>query len=124
MIYQDINFKICLSLFGWKVNILPKMHIVHWQEYFPGLDLTLDTIPDNGVILVVTNAGSKQLHLEKSIREKSLEKNVKIYFSFYPFCREDCEDSLPVYKRLSGGRMFNNSDFSSEMFFRTVVTTV
>ena len=28
MIYQDINFKICLSLFGWKVNILDKMHIV------------------------------------------------------------------------------------------------
>ena len=30
MIYQDTNFKICLSLFGWKENILPKMHIVHW----------------------------------------------------------------------------------------------
>jgi len=28
MIYQDINFKICLSLFGWKENILPKQHIV------------------------------------------------------------------------------------------------
>ena len=28
MIYQDMNFKICLSLFGWKENILPKMHIV------------------------------------------------------------------------------------------------
>ena len=29
MVYQDINFKICLSLFGWKENILPKQHIVH-----------------------------------------------------------------------------------------------
>ena len=28
MIYQDTNLKICLSLFGWKENILPKMHIV------------------------------------------------------------------------------------------------
>ena len=28
MIYQDATFKICLSLFGWKVNILDKMHIV------------------------------------------------------------------------------------------------
>ena len=28
MVYQDINFKICLSLFGWKENILDKMHIV------------------------------------------------------------------------------------------------
>ena len=30
IIYQDATFKICLSLFGWKVNIVPKMHIVHW----------------------------------------------------------------------------------------------
>ena len=29
IIYQDASFKICLSLFGWKVNILYKMHIVH-----------------------------------------------------------------------------------------------
>ena len=28
MVYQDINFKICLSLFGWKENILPNVHIV------------------------------------------------------------------------------------------------
>ena len=29
MIYQDTNFKICLSLFGWKEKILPYLHIVH-----------------------------------------------------------------------------------------------
>ena len=32
MIYQDTNFKICLSLFGWKENILPKLHILHCDE--------------------------------------------------------------------------------------------
>ena len=32
MIYQDANFKICLSLLGWKENILPKVHIVHWAD--------------------------------------------------------------------------------------------
>ena len=31
-IYQDANFKICLSLFGWKENILPKEHIVQWRN--------------------------------------------------------------------------------------------
>ena len=31
MIHQDINFKICVSLFGWKENILHKQHIVHWK---------------------------------------------------------------------------------------------
>ena len=29
MVYQNTNFKICLSLFGCEVNILPKEHIVH-----------------------------------------------------------------------------------------------
>ena len=37
MIYQDINFKIRLSLFGWKENILPKMHIVQWITASPTL---------------------------------------------------------------------------------------
>ena len=32
IIYQDASFKICLSLFGWKVNILTKMRIVQWPK--------------------------------------------------------------------------------------------
>ena len=84
----------------------------------------MEKMPKHGVILVVTNAGSKQLELEDDIRKKSLKKNVKIFFSFSPDCREDCEDSLPVYKRLSDGRVFNDSDLSSDTFFKTVVSTV
>ena len=34
IIYQGANFKICLSLFSWKENILPKLHIVHWWYSF------------------------------------------------------------------------------------------
>ena len=90
----------------------------------PGIEVALDNMPNDGVILVVTDSGSKQLELEKSIRKKSLEKNLKIYFSFSPSCRADCGDSLPVYKRISDGRLFNESDFTSETFFRTVVFTV
>ena len=29
MVFQNTNFKICLSLFGCEVSILPKVHIVH-----------------------------------------------------------------------------------------------
>ena len=94
------------------------------QCFCSGIEVTLDNMPDNGVILVVTDAGSKQLELEKSIREKSLKKNVKISFAFSPSCQALCENSLPVYKRLSDGRMFNRSDFSSESFFKSVVRTV
>ena len=36
MVYQDINFKICLSvsLFGWKENIVYKQHIHQDQNNF------------------------------------------------------------------------------------------
>ena len=35
MVYQNTNFKICLSLFGCEVNILPKQHIVQWYTCRP-----------------------------------------------------------------------------------------
>ena len=81
-------------------------------------------MPNNGVILVVTDAGTKQKELEESIRKKSEEKNIKIFFTFYPSCRADCDDSMPVYERLSGGNMFNKTEFTKEKFFSTVITTV
>ena len=89
---------------------------------FPGIEVTLDNLPDNGVILAVTDSGTKQKELEKSIRKKSKEKNVKIIFAFSPSCRADCETSMPVYKRLSDGRMFNHAD--RESFFKSVVYMV
>ena len=81
-------------------------------------------MPNNGVILVVTDAGTKQKDLEESIRKKSEEKNIKIFFTFYPSCRADCTDSLLVYSRLSKGEMFNSAEFTSEKFFSTVITKV
>ena len=41
IIYQDATFKICLSLFGWKVNILDKMHIVQCTVYIINKAATL-----------------------------------------------------------------------------------
>ena len=43
IIYQDASFKICLSLFGWKVNILPKMTIVQCAKYHNEIFKTLWT---------------------------------------------------------------------------------
>merc|ERR1719158_771034 len=94
------------------------------EQVLKGIEVTLDAMPNNGVILVVTDAGSKQLKLERSITKKSLEKNIKIYFTFYPSCRADCDDSLPVYERLSDGDTFKSSEFTSEIFFSTVISKV
>ena len=33
IIYKDANFKTCLSLFGWKENVLPEVHIVQCTQY-------------------------------------------------------------------------------------------
>ena len=89
-----------------------------------GIKVTLDNMPDNGVILAVTDAGTHKKELESLIRKKSLKKNVKIFFLFSPYCRAACEDSMPVYNRLSEGRMFNQTDFDKESFFKSVLYTV
>ena len=83
-------------------------------------------MPDNGVILVVTDAGTKQHNLEESIRLKCLEKNIKIFIAFSPKCLapKPCKNSMPVYNRLSEGRIFNRTDFDHENFFKSVIHTV
>ena len=83
-------------------------------------------MPDNGVILVVTDAGTHQRGLEEAIIKKSKEKNVKIFIVFTPKClaTELCSESMPSYNRVSEGRIFNRTDFDSEEFFKSVVYTV
>ena len=90
----------------------------------PGIKVTLELMSDNGVILVVTDAGTKQKNLENELRRMSKEKNVKIFFVFSPQCRSKCENSLPVYKRLSDG-MFNLGDVFHEIsFFKYLLNMV
>ena len=47
MIHQDINFKICVSLFGWKENILPKEGVeggVKSEQTFSRSDLSMSIL--------------------------------------------------------------------------------
>ena len=92
----------------------------------PGIEVTLDNMPDNGVILVVTDAGTHQRELEEAIKKKSKEKNIKIFIAFSPKClaTELCSESMPSYNRVSERRIFNQTDFDSEDFFKSVVYTV
>ena len=45
IIYQDATFKICLSLFGWKVNIVPKMHIVQCKGFCGRFNVPFPKVP-------------------------------------------------------------------------------
>ena len=103
------------------------------MEYKPGIynvstgiEVTLDNMPDNGVILVVTDAGTHQRELEEAIKKKSKEKNIKIFIAFSPKClaTELCSESMPSYNSVSERRIFNQTDFDSEDFFKSVVNTV
>ena len=95
----------------------------------PGIDVTLDTMPDNGILLVFTDTGSKRLDLRNAVKEKSLEKNVKIVFAILTTPGVIETASLEVYEHLSDGQIFYASADGSDMadikaFFETVVSTV
>ena len=93
---------------------------------FTGVEVTLDNMPVNGVILVVTDAGTKQKELEESIKQKSAKKNIKIFIAFSPNCMATkfCSESMAGYNRVSEGRIFNQTDFDTENFFKSVLYTV
>ena len=76
--------------------------------------------------MVVTDAGTHQRELEEAIKKKSKEKNIKIFIAFSPKClaTELCIESMSSYNRVSEGRIFNQTDFDSEEFFKSVVYTV
>ena len=95
-------------------------------------------MPDNGAILVFTDAASKQLELESYIKEKSDQKNIKIMFALYNSYSDSYSyyDSYPiqsssmeVYKRLSNDRIFRapadgTLNLDSKDFLDAVVHTV
>ena len=96
------------------------------KKSFLGIEVTLDNMPDNGAILLFTDAGTHQRNLEASIKKKAADKNIKIFIVFYPKCRSKnhCDASMPSYISVSEGRIFNQSDFDNENFFKSVLNTV
>ena len=97
-------------------------------------------IPDNGVILVFTDAGSVGLELWNSIEEKARRKNVKIFFALlvsgiYTGATGKPppgvpQQSMQVYSRLSENRIFRASsnngqlDLDTKAFFDAVTRQV
>ena len=96
------------------------------KKSFLGIEVTLDNMPDNGAILLFTDAGTHQRNLEASIKKKAADKNIKIFIVFYPKCRSKnhCDASMPSYISVSEGRIFNQTDIESENFFNSVLSTV
>ena len=78
---------------------------------------------------MITDVGTKELELEKEIIKESTKKNIKIYIAFVPNClaKDLCNDSMPSYKKISGGRIYNLTkaeDFDTEKFFKDVIFQV
>ena len=102
-------------------------------------------MPENGAILVFTDAASKQLGLESYIKEKSDQKNIKIMFALFNYTGHAYaydsyydsptnpypiqSSSMEVYKRLSNDRIFRapadgTLNLDSKDFLDAVVHTV
>ena len=108
------------------------------DHLFPGIQVTLDAMPDNGVILVFTDDGSARLELENSIAEKARRKNVKIFFALVKttfsrgsnVIKSNLEKSKQVYERLSEKRIFRTSSTNGQLnldtktFFEAVIRQV
>ena len=78
---------------------------------------------------MITDVGTEGLHLEESIIRESRKKNIKIYIAFVPNCQfEDlCKHSMPSYKKISEGRIYNltkAADFDSKKFINDVIFQV
>ena len=86
-------------------------------------------MPDNGVILVFTDAGSVGLELENSIAEKARRKNVKIFFALLQTIYNNDPSKVPqqsmqVYSRLSENRIFRGANIDTKAFFAAVTRQV
>ena len=77
IIYQGASFKICLSLFGWKENILPKMHIVQWSIWVQCLSKMAEwqTLPH----IELTNDKSSSPLVSKIVRWVTRKTGSPIY---------------------------------------------
>ena len=78
---------------------------------------------------MITDVGTKELELEREIIKESTKKNIKIYIAFVPNClaKDLCNESMPSYKKISGGRIYNLTqaeDFDTEKFFKDVIFQV
>ena len=127
-----------LLLWFWRVICQQQKYQTAQDHLFPGIQVTLDAMPDNGVILVFTDAGSVGLELENSIAEKARRKNVKIFFALV--AGKDLttgkllppvpQQSMKVYSRLSENRIFRASsnngqlDLDTKAFFDAVTRQV
>ena len=117
-----------LLLWFWRMICQQQKYQTAQDHLFPGIQVTLDAMPDNGVILVFTDEGSTRLALENSIAEKARRKNVKIFFALV---REGVSrKSMQVYERLSEKRIFRTSSTNGQLnldtktFFEAVIRQV
>ena len=86
IIYQDANFKIYLSLFGWKENILPKVHIVHCTpQQFPLKVITLWNPVNEKVVPMAERWYRKIYSFCKGFKVRFLCERKLIFQFFYSF---------------------------------------
>ena len=72
----------------------------------------MQNIPPKGVVVVFTDAPTKNYNLESEINSYKNENDLDVIFALVPTYNEDDHstghnDSWQIYDRLSGGKIFN-----------------
>ena len=91
-----------------------------------GVAKALSVTPQNGIILVFGDSGTKNPHEWTTHYATSKSKNIKIFWIHTPCCHGDCDAaSKTAYKGLSEGRVFDlTSALNIQQFFKSTVETV
>ena len=90
-----------------------------------GLLVTLNNLPENGIVLLFTDAPSKGLEKESELIRLRDQKKIKIFVVLAPqYGGKVGDQSWQMYTRLSEGKIYNMKDFSKEQFLKEIVQVV
>ena len=104
--------------------LVPCLYLVH-LILLPGLSVTLQKMPHNGVVLLFTDSPSKNLQLEAELIAIRDEKKITIFVVLTPgYFGTKHDASWKVYVNLSEGRIYDLLNFDKDQFFQEVVHVI
>merc|ERR1719369_2205437 len=90
-----------------------------------GMLLTLQNLPQHGVVLVFTDHQTKDLDLVDDIIALKNKKDIEIYIALAPsYNGRVGDESWIAYQNISNGNIFNLADFSRDQFISDIVQII
>merc|ERR1719244_960955 len=94
------------------------------ERAFQGLQLTLQTIPQHGMIMLITDAPTKNFELFDELMKLRDEKKAEIYVVFTPTYVDGEDESWHKFKELSNGKMYDMANYKKEDFLNAILHNI